>query len=255
MNLLKDSSPIQTLTAQNILAAVGFLALVAVGVGFAAYATRFVPVAVNSIGSAAVSLGSLFTPAPEPTLLTSSPLAATSSPDEEVSTPVATSTPLSVLPISHPAPFAPIAGPEASTILPISGATTTPTLSGLADLTTTITAIGYLATSSTDSFIATSTVPAGSRPAVRFTIQNVGTNISGPWRFSASLPAQVAYIYQSALQQSLAPGDRIEYTLGFDRANRGTNQTISITANFDHTVPESNTNNNSASAALTIFGS
>jgi subtilase family serine protease len=147
------------------------------------------------------------------------------------------------------------AGTRTSETIPLGGTVPTGTPYGLPDLTTSITAVGYLATTSADSFVASATVPAGSRPAVRFTIKNTGTNVTGSWRFSASIPTQTAYIFQSQPQQSLAPGDSIDYTLGFDQANRGSNQTISVTANFDNAVAESNKNNNSASAAVTILGS
>jgi len=123
----------------------------------------------------------------------------------------------------------------------------------LPDLTVQITTIGYLATASTDSFVASSSVPAGARPAIRFSIKNIGTNWTGTWRFNASIPTRTAFLFQSPVQQSLAAGDSIEYILGFDRANVGTNQVVTITANFDNAAAESNTNNNTASAALTIL--
>jgi hypothetical protein len=138
------------------------------------------------------------------------------------------------------------------------GSTTTsaaPSLFGFPDLVVSIKDIGYLATSSAESFVASSTVPFGSRPAVVFTIKNVGTNATGAWRFSASIPTQTAYIYQSQLQPPLNPGDSIDYTLGFDQANKGANKMISITANFDRTITESNPDNNSASTNITILGS
>ena len=62
------------------------------------------------------------------------------------------------------------------------------------------------------------------------------------------------YTYESQPQQSLNPGDSIDYTLGFDQADAGT-QTISITANYDHAVAESDSGNDSASAQITILGS
>ena len=99
------------------------------------------------------------------------------------------------------------------------------------------------------------TAPSGSRPAVVFTIKNIGTNVAGSWRWSASIPTQTSYLYQSLPQQALNPGDSIEYTLGFDQANKGSGQMISVTANFDRAVAESDANNNSASATLTILGS
>ncbi|MBX4192436.1 hypothetical protein KW798_03035 [Candidatus Parcubacteria bacterium] len=55
------------------------------------------------------------------------------------------------------------------------------------------------------------------RTVVTFTIQNVGTNAAfAGWTFNADLPVNDGYLFQSALQQPLYPGDRIVYTLSFD---------------------------------------
>ena len=83
----------------------------------------------------------------------------------------------------------------------------------------------------------------------------MGINSSGKWRFSAYIPTRSSYLYYSPFQQSLSPGDSIDYTLGFDQAIPGSDKIISVTANFDHAVTESSTNNNIASAQLTILGS
>jgi hypothetical protein len=88
--------------------------------------------------------------------------------------------------------------------------------------------------------------------------------VSGVWRFSASIPTQSSYFFQSQPQQALAPGDSIDYVLGFDQANKGSGQMISVTANIKYVDPftgaitfpvaESNSNNNSASTVITILG-
>ncbi|HUX80936.1 MAG TPA: CARDB domain-containing protein [Candidatus Paceibacterota bacterium] len=235
------------------LAIAGFIALVGATMWLAIYSTRFVPSVVGRIGSAAVYLGSVFTPSTPPSLSVV-PTASTTIPfGGDATTTASTTANKSVSTTTAPKSVAPTAGEETTNTYQIGG-TGSPTLSGLPDFIVTINATGYLATSSATSFVATTTVPAGSRPAVRFTIKNIGSNVTGPWRFSASIPAQNAYIYQSAPQQSLSPGDSIDYTLGFDQANKGAGKMISITANFDHAVTESNTNNNSASASLTILG-
>lgn len=235
-------------TAIHSLAVIGFIALVGTSVWLAVYSARFVPSVVNGVGEAAASLGSIFLRAPEgeaPSAAISTPTASTTIQlgGEETKEPVRK-------------PVAPIAGATSGGTYPIS--TSTPAqsapLSGLPDLITTIDAVGYFTSTSTDSFIASSTVPGGSRVAVRFTIKNVGTNVTGAWRWSASIPTESAYIYQSQPQQSLAPGDRIEYTLGFDQAIRGFERTISVSANFDRAVAESNPNNNSASTKITVLG-
>lgn len=239
-------------TMVNTLAVIGFVALIVASMWLAVYSTRYVPDVVGRIGSAAVYLGSVFTPADEPTLsVVPTVVASTTLPFSE-----ATSTTPTTGVQAAPKPVQPTAGAQTSGTYQISGTAAAPVaLNGLPDLMSSIDAIGYLATSSAESFITNSTVPAGSRPAVRFTIKNIGTNVTGSWRFSASIPTQTSYLYQSGPQQSLAPGDSITYTLGFDQANRGSGQMISVTANFDNTVTELTTNNNSASATITILGS
>lgn len=238
----------------NALAIAGFIALIGASMWLAVYSTRYVPSVVGRLGSAAVYLGSVFTSSPEPTLSVI-PTASTTIPfGEEASSTISTSAATVNLPQATTKAVTPTAGKQTSNTYQIGGATTTPNtsvaLSGLPDFIVTINAVGYLATTSAESFVATTTIPSN-RPAVNFTIKNVGTNATGPWRFRATIPTATAYLYESQPQQSLAPGDSIDYTLGFDQANRGA-QVISITANFDNAVKESNPNNDSASAKVTI---
>ena len=253
MDMDQPITPVRQVAIHG-LAVAGFIALVAAGIWLAVYSTRFVPTVVNSFGSAAVYLGSVFTPANGPTLsVVPNPPASTTISFGNTRPTTSTSTTTKTTSPAKPKPIATTAGEKTSGTYQIG--TTTNVLSGLPDFSIHITAIGYLATTSAESFVASSTVPSGSRPAVRFTIKNIGTNVAGPWRFSASIPTQSAFLYQSTAQQSLNPGDSIDYTLGFDQAIAGSNKMISITANFDRAVGESNTNNNSASAQLTILGS
>lgn len=239
--------------AINGLAVVGFVALVIAGIWLAIYSTRFVPTVVSRIGVAAVYLGSVFTPAKGPSLsVVQNPTASTTISFGTADSTASTSASSSVVAPANSKPITTTAGEKTNSTYQIGG--TTNVLSGLPDFYINITDVGYLVTTSADSFVTSSTVPAGSRPAVRFTIKNIGTNVASSWRFSASIPTQTSYIYQSQTQQSLNPGDSIDYTLGFDQAIAGSNKMISVTVNFDHTVGESNTNNNSASAQLTILG-
>lgn len=237
--------------ATNSLAVVGFITLIALGMSLAVYSARYVPTAVGRLGAAAVSLSQVFTPAPTPSLSVV-PTASTTIPFADASSTATTST-TTVPPKTHKnKAVTPTAGNSVSETYQIGSA---PVLSGLPDLTVTISAVGYLTSSSTDSFVAATTVPHGASPAIRFIVKNIGTNVAGPWRFSASIPTSSDSIYQSLPQQSLNPGDYIEYTLGFSQPNAGANQTISVTANFDHAVTESDTNNNSAATQVTILGS
>lgn len=235
------------------LAIVGFIALVAAGIWLAVSSARFVPGVTNSIGAAAVYIGSMFTPAPAPSLSVV-PTASTSMPFEEATSSAPASPVATPAPAPMPKAITPTKGAETANTYQISGnALAAP--HGLPDLVTSIDAVGYLTGTTADSFVVATSVPSGMRPAVRFTIRNAGTNIAGAWRFSASIPTQTIYIYQSPSEQALNPGDSIQFTLGFDEASKGSGKTISITANFDYAIAESNTSNNSASATLTILGS
>jgi hypothetical protein len=245
--------------ALNGLALVGFVSLVGAGIWLAIYSAQFVPGAVSRLGAAAVSLSQVFTPG-SPSLSVVSGGATTTIPFGNGTTTQATSTTpvATTTPVTHPTtPVVTTPGQQTTGQYPLNGATTTQSvgLYGLPDFAVNITAVGYLATTSASSFVPATVVPAGARPAVQFTIKNIGTNATGSWRFSAMIPTATNYLYQSIPQQNLNPGDSIDYTLGFDQANRGSNQTISITANFDHTVAESNTANDSSSATITVLGS
>ena len=239
-----------------VLAVIGFITLIGASMWLAVYSTRFVPDVVSRLGGAAVYLGSVFIPSPAPGLsVIPTPIASTTISFGEASPAISKSVPAARSTTTPSKQIKTTVGEKTSGAYQMSNTATTSSFSGFPDLVVHINAIGYLATTSADSFVASSTVPAGSRPAVRFTIKNVGTNMTGTWRFSASIPTQTAYIYQSQSQQSLNPGDSIDYTLGFDQPIPGSEKMISVTANFDHAVAESNADNNSASAKITILGS
>ena len=244
---LNGITPASRPTAVNSLAAIGFVALVGGGMWLAVLAAAYVPNVVGPIGSAAATLSQIFIPAPKPSLSVI-PTASTTIPFADATSLAAT------VPETVPAPAARTAGAETTATFPI-GSSTPASLSGLPDLAVRIDSTGYMTGTTTDSFVATTSIPANVRPVVKFTITNTGTNATGPWRFSATIPTQTAYVYQSAPQQSLLPGDSIQYALGFDQPNRGVGQTISVIANFDKAVKESDYSNDAASVSVAIFGS
>lgn len=242
-------------TAINALAVVGFIALIGAAMWLAVYSTRYVPGVVNRIGSAAVYLGSVFNSGKPSLSVVSTPPTSTTIPFSGASSTVSTNedsttvkTPTVTKPVSPPT-----AGGEITATYPIGGTSAAVAPYGLPDLAVSIDAVGYLTTASTDSFVANSTIPSGSRPAVKFSIKNVGTNWTGTWRFTATIPTRGTYVYQSESQQSLAPGDSIDYILGFDRASTGTGQQLTITANSDHTVTDSNTANDTGTAYINVI--
>lgn len=203
----------------------------------------------NRAGSAAVYLGSLFNTDSEPSVAVVSNATSTiitfGTASSTPAKPVATTTKPAT---TKPKPVT--TGPTYTTVQ-VNGPAA-PTLHGLPDLAITATAIGYLNTTATDSFVASTTVPSGKLPAVKFTVKNIGTNMSGTWRFNAVVPTRTFYTYQSDLQQTLAPGDSIDYTLGFDRPKTGTGQQAVITVNHDKITNESSTNNNTLTLHFNI---
>jgi len=237
------------------LAVVGFFALVFIGMVLAIYAARFVPKAANGFSSAAVYLGSIFTPADGPSLepvqtvvpfdngLVATTTATTTAPAVATTTAVATAPATGVA--THP-------GVPTTIKVPVGGTTGPVTLSGLPDLTVDITAVGYLNSSDTNSFIASTIVPDGKRGAAKFTVRNAGTNKTGAWTFDADLPTTGSgYTYHSSSQESLLPGDRVDFTLGFDDTDDGS-KTITVTVDPDRDISESNEGNNESDASIRI---
>ncbi len=239
--------------AVNALAIVGFIALVFIGIALAIYAARFVPTAVSRVGSAAVYLGSAFTPAEEKADLEVvpgesipfEPAASTTTPVETVVTPTTPATPTR--------PTTPVAGSGTSTTYPVGGSVAVPQAPyGKADLAVSVISVGYLNSADTDSYRANSEVPDGKRGAIKFVVTNVGTNVSGTWKFKAEIPTSPSYTFTSPTQKSLNPGDKIEYVLGFDKTKEGNDRRITITVDSGKDVSESNENNNDASREVDI---
>jgi len=70
---------------------------------------------------------------------------------------------------------------------------------------------------------APTSVRAGQQVSLQFIIENTGTNVvPANWYFTASLPYNPVYTYQSPVQQALYPGDKIVYTLGYTAQLSGT---------------------------------
>ena len=257
MNINMNTEPVVSPGRQaviNGLAIFGFLALITAGIWLAIYSTRFVPTAVNRIGAAAVYLGSVFTPAPDSTLsVVSTPTtpASTTIPFGTGAATPANTTSAAQTPDTQPT--TPIAGQPINTTYQVGGSTASAPY-GLSDLSVTVDERGYLATKgSLESFVASSTVPNGKEPAVKFTVRNIGTNWTGTWRFNASIPNRMSTVREFDPQSSLAPGGSVAFVLGFDQAKTGSGQILTITLNPDKSVSESSTSNNSAIVQLDIL--
>jgi len=124
---------------------------------------------------------------------------------------------------------------------------------GVVDLKPTILQVGMI-DKVTNVFTATSTINQGSRGAVRFIVENVGTKVSPEWTFNVVLPTFPSFIYHSKSQQVLYPGDRIEYTIGFDSIrNDNIPNTITVNADPISSIKESNETNNIVSTTLPAY--
>lgn len=228
-------------TAINGLAIVGFISLVLGGVLLAVYGARLVPETIARLSSAVYLSTDEETPPVE-----------TPVEEEPVPEPEEPTTPE---PPTTPPPST--GGPNIVAPPPTYYYTYTygqPRLYGLPDLTVTITEVGYLRTSSTSSFREDNEVPEGERAAFRFVVRNIGTNISGQWRFRAELPTEDSddEEFHSPYQEGLMPGASKTFTLGFDNPDPGNNRRIEIEVDENNRVAESNERNNTDSETIDV---
>jgi hypothetical protein len=125
---------------------------------------------------------------------------------------------------------------------------------GKADLSVKIIDTGII-DKNTLQFRKNSIVSSSERVAVKFEVKNIGDRATGIWNFSASLPSVTSPSYQSDTQISLKPGDKIEFTLGFDNPiNSSGLNNFSVNIDPQNYVNESNESNNSASIGIYTNG-
>ncbi len=115
---------------------------------------------------------------------------------------------------------------------------------GKPDLHPRILQVGYI--DSSNNFIPSDTVSRNQRVAVRFVVENLGNKESGIWRFNAILPTYPSYTFNSESQVTMLPGDKVEFTLGFDRIVEGTS-IFRIEIDGGNLVIESNESDNNIS--------
>ena len=113
---------------------------------------------------------------------------------------------------------------------------------GVVDLTARVLAVGYVDQNA--NFVASSTPNINRLVAVKFEVENVGTKTSPQWSFNVVIPTFPAHIYHANTQQELHPGDRIEYTIWWDKTKIDSNAQITINVDPTGFVKESNETNN-----------
>lgn len=157
-------------------------------------------------------------------------------------TPPTTTTP----PATQPRPVTP--GPTQTQTFPISGTGTIQASNpnGYVDLAATVIETGVV-DKTTGVFTASSTPMRNSdqlRVAVRFSVENKGTKTSPQFDFNAVLPTFPSHIFSSPLQQELAPGDRIEFTLAFDSFSQSGTGVFTVNVDPSGRINEKNKDNN-----------
>lgn len=219
--------------AKKSVALIGFIVVAVLGIAIAIYASRFVPGALSGLAGAGAYVSNLFILEDEDgtSVVVEEPEEET--PVEEPEAPTATSTPTT---------------PRPTTPRPV-----TPAYSGLSDLTVNITAVGYCTTGAQNSLVPSSYVPDNARyGGVRFTVTNIGTNISGPWAFEIETASSPSDTYEYAGQASLAPGQSTIGTMCFPRGTRANEGEVTVMVDSQNRVVEGNERNNEASEDLEI---
>lgn len=237
--------------AVNALAIFGFIALIIIGIGLAIYTARYAPKVGSKLNGAAVSLSSIFhrdsnDASLEVVTATSTlPFDDASTATSTLTTDTATST----------------AGTKTSTggtgtVIKYRTVTTTTTVApyGDPDLTISITDVGYLRTKNdTDTFVASNSVSSGRDGAVKFTVKNVGTNVTGSWKFQAILPTSSSNTtFNSPTQDSLKPGESVDFVLAFQHSKSSNSRDITIKVDSGKNVDESDEGNNTDSDSITL---
>ena len=233
--------------AVTALATVGFVALLLIGVTLAIYSARYIPIALSKLSPGANNPNSL-------AVVSSSSTIPFSNDGSELT---ATNTTTALMPPGSSMTAGVSSAPATQGYAtPVAPSTPTPPVHrapyGLPDLSVTIIATGFLSGPSTASFVPASVIPPGARPAVEFSVADVGTNSTGAWAFLAHIPSINNTIFNSPIEPSMNPGDHTVFTLGFNEAIPGPAQPITIVVDPNNYIQESSKANNTASAPVTI---
>ena len=114
---------------------------------------------------------------------------------------------------------------------------------GKADLIGKVVALGVI-DRNTGQFNEASSVSRNARAAVKFEIDNIGTNTSANFVFTANLPSNTNSIFVSPSQSGMYPGESRVYTVWFDNPQNIGSNPITIRIDSSNNVDESSENNN-----------
>ena len=96
----------------------------------------------------------------------------------------------------------------------------------------------------TNLYTPTTALSAYDRVAVKFEVTNTGTNRIDSWIYNVSLPTNPYYLYTSIPQQTLNPGDRIQFVIAFDSIQARADNQVVISADPQNTIQENDESNN-----------
>lgn len=174
--------------------------------------------------------------------------------DDAASTSTAPVGPASTKPITPPVTGRPNPTPSPTQTIPVTtGPVSDP--NGEADLTVRVLAFGLVDRNSgvfTERDEIPRDLPSNKRGAIKFVVENVGTKLSGEWAFEAALPTSPSFTYKSDDQDSLFPGDKIEFVIGFDKLRNADEDDYRIEVDSKDDVNESNENNNVKTGKIEI---
>ena len=168
--------------------------------------------------------------------------------------PVATTTPTTTPSTSSGSGVAVTPGPKKDTTVNMGDVSTPGAVvggeahagSGKPDLIIRFKEMGYL-DRNTNAFtpVASGSLDRSLRIGVKFDVVNIGGSSTGhQWNFNAYLPTAPLFIYNADMQQLLNPGEKIEYTLGFDRLQDQRSNTFRILLDGGNLIDEVNEGNN-----------
>jgi hypothetical protein len=127
--------------------------------------------------------------------------------------------------------------------LPSQETVLTSQINGQVDLAPRVISVGAV-NRDTGIFTPSETINTNERAAVHFEVKNIGTKTSPQWSFNVVLPTLPKHIFSSNMQKPLAPGERIEFTLGFDRFDMNSDGVVIINVDPTRGLNEKDKENN-----------
>ncbi|MFZ2593557.1 MAG: CARDB domain-containing protein [Minisyncoccia bacterium] len=120
---------------------------------------------------------------------------------------------------------------------------------GLPDLTVKILRVGVR--NASGDVVEKSVFSVGDAPVVEFEVANIGTKIASGWKFSATLPTNPAYTYESPAQDTLYAGAVANLSMSFDKLTTGAG-IIRISVDTQNGLVEAVETNNGASKQIVV---